>query len=548
MTASTAFGGAHELPEFLAVVSSYETPAAAALAAAEWAAELLEAEICAVFEGAELIAQVGYPSDAVPREALAAVLAAGRGSLDVAGWGRCHAVTAVLQDSTPGHLLVARAETSFTAEEVSLIRAMARILSLSLRQLAIISSERRLRVEHEQRIAENERLVLALQERQELHEQLSYVQRAIALRSPLQEVLDAITRGASILFGGEIVGLYVRDSDDPDYLLLISASGIAGDLVDRLWRVPASVGIGGAVLREGRFIYFDDYQATADMSSDWKEEGIQRAMGIPVREDGRIVGALVVASCSYEQEFRPSERQMLQTFADHVSLALTDAHTTEAVRHAFHDPLTGLPNRNLLMDRLSHALSRARRDGRSLAVLFIDLDEFKAINDSLGHRVGDQVLIEASRRMRSMVRVSDTPARFGGDEFVILLTSDTPDVREAVATAERILSSLLLPITFGDRTLSINASIGVAISRAGAEGAEELIHNADVAMYQAKAAGRGRYVVFHPEMERGPLPERIDLGLGLRPPVERAGGPDEVAGGTGDAAVGVAADADEATV
>lgn len=170
------------------------------------------------------------------------------------------------------------------------------------------------------------------------------------------------------------------------------------------------------------------------------------------------------------------------------------------VYDAFHDALTGLPNRMFFMDHLKQSLQRVNRTkGLPFAVLFLDFDRFKIINDRLGHMVGDQLLIAIANRLKTSVRPADTVARLGGDEFTILLDSlKNPD--DAIDTARRLLSSLAEPFKLPGREVSITASIGVALSTSGYEHAEEVLRDADTAMYRAKSLGRARYEIFNKGM------------------------------------------------
>jgi diguanylate cyclase (GGDEF)-like protein/PAS domain S-box-containing protein len=161
---------------------------------------------------------------------------------------------------------------------------------------------------------------------------------------------------------------------------------------------------------------------------------------------------------------------------------------------ASHDPLTGLPNRRAFLDRLEEALAAAARDSSSIGVLFIDLDGFKAVNDTHGHDVGDQLLRQIGHRLKNCVRLNDTLARLAGDEFVALLVDLDGDraTEQANGTATRILSALSPPFLIGELALSVTASIGVALAQGGR--AREVLHAADSAMYDAKLAGVGRIV------------------------------------------------------
>jgi diguanylate cyclase (GGDEF)-like protein len=167
----------------------------------------------------------------------------------------------------------------------------------------------------------------------------------------------------------------------------------------------------------------------------------------------------------------------------------------ELVRQALHDPLTGLANRTLFMDRLAQALARSNRHPGSLAVMFLDLDRFKLINDSLGHGVGDHVLMCMAERLREVLRIEDTASRFGGDEFVILC-EDVQSDEDAILIADRLAVAVAQPIPMDAGNVVVTTSIGIAVAKARADTAEDLVRNADSALYRAKERGRARYELF----------------------------------------------------
>jgi diguanylate cyclase (GGDEF)-like protein/PAS domain S-box-containing protein len=185
---------------------------------------------------------------------------------------------------------------------------------------------------------------------------------------------------------------------------------------------------------------------------------------------------------------------------------------------AFHDALTGLPNRRLFMDRLAHALARTGRRDERVAVLFMDLDNFKVVNDSLGHDAGDLLLASVAGRLKRCLRPEDTLARFGGDEFVVLL-EDVADPEEAVQVAERIIGDLGSPFPVEGRELFVRASVGIACGEASTKSADDLLRDADTAMYQAKAEG-GVHSAFNPAMH-GRAVRRLYLENDLRHAVRR---------------------------
>lgn len=191
-------------------------------------------------------------------------------------------------------------------------------------------------------------------------------------------------------------------------------------------------------------------------------------------------------------------------------------------RAAQHDTLTGLPNRALFVELLQHALNHGRRNaGVRSAMLFLDLDRFKIVNDTLGHVIGDELLVVTSKRLRSCLRDSDTLARLGGDEFVILL-QDPRSVNEATLVADRIQRAVQAPLSLGGRDIFVSASIGIAMSRDSYADPIVIMRDADAAMYRAKAAGKARYVVFNDGMHQQIL-DRLALETQLREAVEQDG-------------------------
>ena len=192
---------------------------------------------------------------------------------------------------------------------------------------------------------------------------------------------------------------------------------------------------------------------------------------------------------------------------------------TDITDRKVHDPLTGLPNRALLLDRLDSALARSVRHQDNVAVLFLDVDRFKVINDSLGHIAGDHLLIELSRRLETCLRAGDTVARLGGDEFTILL-DEIRGVARAEQVSERIHQSLEAPFRAGGQEVFATVSIGIAVSATGREKSEDLLRDADTAMYRAKSLGRGRHQIFDQDMRTTAL-EQLRLETDLRHAMER---------------------------
>ncbi len=202
---------------------------------------------------------------------------------------------------------------------------------------------------------------------------------------------------------------------------------------------------------------------------------------------------------------------------------ITERKRAEAViRHqANYDALTGLPNRSLFLDRLSQAITATKRSGTLLAVMFIDLDRFKSVNDTLGHRAGDQLLAEAARRLETCLRSSDTVARLGGDEFTVVV-SNLSDAADIETVARKILRELAIPYSLDGREEFITCSIGITLYPDDADSVEGLLRNADIAMYRAKDAGRNGFVLFQPEMNANAV-KRRELERQLRQTLDESG-------------------------
>ena len=201
--------------------------------------------------------------------------------------------------------------------------------------------------------------------------------------------------------------------------------------------------------------------------------------------------------------------------------SISDIHTRKELEEqlrqgALYDPVTGLPNRRLFLDRLRAAVQPQRRPGSRFAVIFLDLDSFKLVNDSLGHLVGDQLLSVVADRLRGQLRGVDTAARFGGDEFAVLLVDPVPD--EVLVVVERIQRALAAPVELAGQEVSVTASVGVALSESGYTSAEDVLRDADTAMYHAKGTERGSASVFDPEMHiraTGRLKARSEIRTAL---------------------------------
>lgn len=262
----------------------------------------------------------------------------------------------------------------------------------------------------------------------------------------------------------------------------------------------------------------------ADPRTDHDDAGWTRGRGhrslllIPLSVQGETIGLLELAADRVP--FAPGVMERARTLATEAAMALENTRLYEELRHqAFHDTLTGLANRALFTDRLEHALARRQRRPGSVAVLFIDVDDFKAVNDRLGHLRGDELLQVVAGRLTGCLRAGDTAARVGGDEFAVLL-EDVNDRGEAGSVAGRIVTAMQEPVTLGSGRIASTVSIGICTSDDAGEDADTLLRDADFAMYRAKAEGKGRVEVFRPSMRAG-ADERLALGASLQGAAER---------------------------
>jgi len=224
-------------------------------------------------------------------------------------------------------------------------------------------------------------------------------------------------------------------------------------------------------------------------------EGMVSGMNAVIEAEGRPFGVLSAHS-TRRRRFSADDVNFLVAVANVLSAAVERHHREEGIRHAaLHDPLTGLPNRTLALDRVDLALARRRRDGIDVAMLMLDLDRFKIINDSLGHAAGDDLLLALASRLDEVVRSSDTVARLSGDDFVVVCES-TGGVRYIVELAERMAAAVSRPFVLASGEHFLTASIGIAFAESPEDTSASLLRDADAAMYRAKRRGPGRYELF----------------------------------------------------
>lgn len=491
-----------QLAEFLAAVSVAPDYACAARLAVERAAEALEAEIAAIVRDGSVEAAIGFPEGQAPEAEL--VAAVSQPPQELPGVGSCRTVAAPFDDERGAWLLAARiGDEGFAADELVLARSMARVIGLTERGLRLLENERALREASERQTA--------------LLGRLAEIQRAIVRRSDREQVLDSIVGALNELTGHDTAFLRLVEQADDQSTFIVASRGIAPDLLDEIRHAPVGVGASGTAIEQDRTVVMEDYAANSRNNPVSAQAGVKTAMASPVRRQGVVVGALVVGSYKTAKPFSDEDREVLEALAENASIALTDAAMVDAAFHqAFHDSLTGLPNRAAFLDRLDHALAIAERSGTEVGVLFLDLDRFKTVNDSLGHAAGDELLVAVAERLHTCLRDGDTPARFGGDEFAVLLEG-VGGTDEAELVAGRVLDQMRRPFTIQGRQLMVSASVGISTATTRAA---DVLRDADLAMYRAKTGGRDRHAIFEPEMHEA-LVERLELESDLRRALDR---------------------------
>ena len=261
-------------------------------------------------------------------------------------------------------------------------------------------------------------------------------------------------------------------------------------------------------LREAVGAFLEACRSALDVAAQRKDVEVRG-----VRRDGSEFPMMVSTSAVGVDSSAPIVTAILRDLSDQKRFEAQLAH------QVLHDALTGLPNRLMLTDRLEQGLARLRRGDRMFGVLFVDLDRFKAVNDTLGHTVGDQLLVEAAARIQTAVREIDTVARLGGDEFVVLC-ENIDGVNHATDLAQRIRAALERPFYFGDDEPRVSASIGIALCADGDETADGILANADIAMYRAKDNGRNCYELFDEAMQQW-VTAQVALEADLRQAVAR---------------------------
>lgn len=327
-------------------------------------------------------------------------------------------------------------------------------------------------------------------------------------RAARDEVAERIRAERALRASEEKFRALIRSVSD--VIVILSGDGsihYASPAVEAVWGCPADSIIGHSLLDR---VHAEDRPALVAMLNQAREQtDASFSGGVRLRQGEAAWREFEVIATSLLND--PAVEGVVATFHD-----ITERKTfeRELTKLAFRDPLTGLANRACFRERVERALMRDDRDERSVGVLFFDLDNFKVVNDSLGHAYGDQVLRVVAERVLGCLRSEDTLARLGGDEFTVLVER-VAGIEQVVAIAERIVAALREPIRLQGHDLFVGGSMGIAVGTPRADGMDELLRKADLAMYKAKSSGKGRYAVFDAHLNTAAM-ERLDLETGLR--------------------------------
>jgi diguanylate cyclase (GGDEF)-like protein len=360
------------------------------------------------------------------------------------------------------------------------------------------------------------------------HESLEFLYGATRSLSRAQDVGDSLRDLLELTlqaFRGELAEVILFPGEDGRPPLRTSAGPGKPDLMRP---VPHEVAAGmRALVGEGHAALALTRPFPPELETYLERRGVRDGMVCPLRGETRVVGAMLVANrLGVARGFGSDDLKLFEALANQAGASLEHDRLEQAVwqlrelqeqlqHQAFHDPLTGLANRVLFVDRLGHALARR---GSQVAVLFLDLDDFKVVNDRYGHAHGDELLRQVAARVRGCLRPEDTPARMGGDEFAILL--EDADSSVLMDVAERIVAAFTDPFMVSGTEVRVKGSLGVATNSSGEEDAEDLLRNADVAMYTAKSGGKDRFASFEPRMHTE-MVKRHSLKEELEAAVER---------------------------
>jgi len=434
--------------------------------------------------------------------------------------GATAAMPLICNGRSVGVLLVTRREAhSLNGQMVSLFERMSANISFAL--------------DNFERAEEKGRADQQKERLSRMFAALSATNEAIMRAKSRSELFDLVCAAAAK--GAKFTSISIALArPDSDYMDFVAIAGPTAEIT-RQTRLsiseahPEGRGLSGVAFRTLQPCISNDYLADPRWSAFHhaiRRDGAGSGAAFPLLVSERAIGVMLFISAEKET-FTVEFAELLQRLADNVAFALENFDRADEKKKAderieylaSHDGLTGLPNREMFNGLLRHAIDTAHRHERRLAVLFIDLDRFKVINDSLGHEVGDLLLVETANRLRGSLRASDVVARLGGDEFVIVL-EETEGADDVEKVAANLLSILGEPLEFSGHECHTTASIGIAMYPANGRDAQTLTKNADMAMYLAKEDGKNAYRFFSKAIKAQSI-ERLALEAALRHALER---------------------------
>jgi diguanylate cyclase (GGDEF)-like protein len=355
------------------------------------------------------------------------------------------------------------------------------------------------------------RALIGEQGRQEQIGQLYEANRVLLSAESMETAMMQLLEHVRTMFRADVVEIILLTSSGGEERAVCSRVGPGDDTVTLLEMAvdPMQQAL-AALPPETRGAMLFHARSEAGLPARLTALGVRDALVSPLGVR-RVIGTIMVANRLGDvRSFNDKDRELFDTLSYQIALSLDNGRLLQALagekmetarfeRRAFHDPLTQLANRDRFNDRVRQALARPGETGRTVAVMYLDLDDFKTVNDSLGHAAGDALLVQVAERLRNSVRPDDTAARLGGDEFAILMEDVTSEA-EVTAVAKRILDSLNTPFDIAGEVVWAKATIGIARVAPGQVDLPDLLRRADLAMYTAKGEGKGRYAIFSDRM------------------------------------------------
>lgn len=463
-----------ELAEFLSAITNASDTEAAIREGLRLIAGSCQSDVVAIVRDEQVLGVRARPDVDPPTGHELVEASHGLASTLALGKSSAVAIDAVETGESNCILIVVRASAPLSDRERLETAAMARVLLLAVRLMS--------------KVDDTDRLAIQQKAHKRLLEAILRVQRLISQRQPIDATLQAITTESAFTLGADLAGIHVDGMPNLTKRFLATATSAGRSLGSALSRVE----LNNLAQRAAS----SDLTVPALIEVEGPDGEVIDAIvaGSAVMQDGAPIGGLFVACVLEDDTSWRIDRAPIDTFASQAGIALADSSTVDELEHAFHDHLTGLPNRALFHDRFEHALAIGKRRGTTTGLLFMDLDRFKTINDTLGHAAGDAMLREVGAELQRLGRAYDSVARIGGDEFAIVL-EDT-DTAAALTVAQRVVDALTDVANPVGLPGQLGVSIGIAVSGEGCHTTDELLRRADIALYTVKNSGRAGCAIY----------------------------------------------------